>query len=157
MKTNIKRFRRRFRRNLFAVDRLEISVIRHLVKMHKIQIRENSQFQHTEFCILISQKFIGKQPYIPYNKRGCCQNGKRFAFRQNGNILRTSSIIGGDTNGKFNERYINDRNSGWRCWYCSYDDQYYRDGDQYHADQSETKALKKQPPPPKVQVAFLEL
>lgn len=71
--------------------------------MHKIQIRENSQFQYAEFCILISQKFIGKQPYIPYNKRGCCQNGKRFAFRQNGNILRTSSIIGGDTNGKFNE------------------------------------------------------
>ena len=114
--------------------------------MHKIQIRENSQFQHAEFCILISQKFIGKQPSIPYNKRGCCQNGKRFAFRQNGNILRTSSIIGGDTNGKFNERYINDRNSGWRCWYCSYDDQYYRDRDQYRADQSETKALKKQPP-----------
>ncbi len=114
--------------------------------MHKIQIRENSQFQHAEFCILISQKFIGKQPSIPYNKRGCCQNGKRFAFRQNGNILRTSSIIGGDTNGKFNERYINDRNSGWRCRYCSHDYQHHRDRDQYRADQSETKALKKQPP-----------
>lgn len=60
-------------------------------------------------------------------------------------------------NGKFNERYINDRNSGWRCRYCSYDDQHHRDRDQYRADQSETKALKKQPPPPKVQVAFLEL
>ena len=39
----------------------------------------------------------------------------------------------------------------------SYDDQHHRDRDQYRADQSETKALKKQPPPPKVQVAFLEL
>ena len=97
------RFHRRFRWNLFAVNSLKIPVMRHLVKMHKIQIRENSQFQHTQFCILILQKFIGKQSSIPYNKRGCCQNGKRFAFRRNGNILRTSSIIGGDTNGKFNE------------------------------------------------------
>ncbi len=34
------------------------------------------------------------------------QNGKRFTFRQNDDILRTSSIIGGDTNGKSIERYI---------------------------------------------------
>ena len=136
------------------MNSLKIAVIRHLVKMHKIQIRENSQFQHTEFCILISQKIIGKQPSIPYNKRGCCQNGKRFAFRQSENILRTSSIIRGDTNGKFNERYINDRNSGWRCRYCSYDDQYYRDRDQYRADQSETKALKKQPLRPRCRLLF---
>ena len=36
----------------------------------------------------------------------CYQNGKRFTFRQNDDILRTSSIIGGDTNGKSIERYI---------------------------------------------------
>ena len=95
------------------------------------------------------EPFCCEQPSISYNKRGCCQNGKRFAFRQNGNILRTSSIIGGDINGKFNERYINDRNSGWRCRYCSYDHQHHRDRDQYRTDQSETKALKKQPPRPR--------
>ena len=30
----------------------------------------------------------------------CYQNGKRFTFRQNDDILRASSIIGGDTDGK---------------------------------------------------------
>ncbi len=39
----------------------------------------------------------------------CYQNGKRFTFRQNDDILRASSIIGGDTDGKSIERYI-------RCW-----------------------------------------
>ena len=37
---------------------------------------------------------------------GCYQNGQRFAFRQNEYILRTSSINGGGTDGKYNERYI---------------------------------------------------
>ena len=32
---------------------------------------------------------------------GCYQNGKRFAFCQNEYILRASSIIGGDTYGKY--------------------------------------------------------
>ena len=36
----------------------------------------------------------------------CYQNGKRFTFRQNDDILRASSIIGGDTDGKSIERYI---------------------------------------------------
>ena len=35
----------------------------------------------------------------------CYQNGKRFTFRQNDDILRASSIIGGDTDGKSIERY----------------------------------------------------
>ena len=34
----------------------------------------------------------------------CYQNGKRFTFRQNDDILRASSIIGGDTDGKSIER-----------------------------------------------------
>ena len=42
-------------------------------------------------------------------KMECYQNGKRFTFRQNDDILRASSIIGGDTDGKSIERYI-------RCW-----------------------------------------
>ena len=74
--------------------------------MHKILFCENNQFDHSEFWMPVLQKNVGKYQEIPYNKHGCCQNGKRFAFRQNGNILRTSSIIGGDTDGKFNERYI---------------------------------------------------
>ena len=41
--------------------------------------------------------------YLTY---GCYQNGSRFAFRQNEYILRTSSINGGGTDGKYNERYI---------------------------------------------------
>ena len=41
--------------------------------------------------------------YLTY---GCYQNGQRFAFRQNEYILRTSSINGGGTDGKYNERYI---------------------------------------------------
>ena len=80
-----------------------------MVKIHKCQFRKNSQYHCIKFWMLLPQKFIGKQWQIPYNKHGCYQNGKRFAFRQNGNILRTSSIIGGDTDGKFNERYI-----GWQ-------------------------------------------
>ena len=35
----------------------------------------------------------------------CYQNGKRFTLRQNDDILRASSIIGGDTDGKSIERY----------------------------------------------------
>ena len=77
-----------------------------LVKIYKSQFHKNNQIQSLKFWMLIPQKFIGKQSRIPYNEHGCYQNGKRFAFRQNGNILRTSSIIGGDTDGKFNERYI---------------------------------------------------
>ncbi|EFC98419.1 hypothetical protein CLOSTHATH_03379 [Hungatella hathewayi DSM 13479] len=40
---------------------------------------------------------IVKEQGIWYYKDGCCQNGKRFAFRQNEYILRTSRISGGDT------------------------------------------------------------
>ena len=61
---------------------------------------------------------------------------------QNGKLARMGTMR--NTNGKFNERYINDRNSGWRCRYCSYDDQHHRDRDQYRADQSETKVQKNQ-------------
>ena len=39
-----------------------------------------------------------------YNNFGCYQNGTRFAFCQNEYILRTSSIIGGDTYGKYSKR-----------------------------------------------------
>ena len=35
----------------------------------------------------------------------CYQNGKRFTFRQSGYILRASSIVGGDTDGKSIERH----------------------------------------------------
>lgn len=31
---------------------------------------------------------------------GVTENGKRFAFRQDEYVLRTSSVFGGDTNGK---------------------------------------------------------
>ena len=147
VKTNIKGSAGFLRRNLFALNNLKISVIWPLVKIYKNLFCKNNQFRYLKFWMPIPQKFIGKHSLILYNKHRCCQNGKRFAFRRNGNILRASSIIGGDTNGKFNERYINDRNSGWRCQYCSYDYQYYRNRDQYCTDQSETKALKKQPPP----------
>ena len=37
----------------------------------------------------------------------CYQNGKRFTFRQNDDILRASSIIGGDTDGKSIELHGN--------------------------------------------------
>ena len=156
VKTNIKGSAGFLRRDLFALNNLKISVIWPLVKIYKNLFCKNSQFQHIKFWIPVSHKFIGKRPPILYNKYGCCQNGKRFAFRRNGNILRTSSIIGGDTNGKFNERYINDRNSGWRCRYCSYDYQHHRDRDQYRADQSETKALKSNRPPSQGIGCFLE-
>ena len=36
---------------------------------------------------------------------GVIKNDKRFAFRQSEYILRTSSIFGGDTDGKQKERY----------------------------------------------------
>ena len=109
-KTNIKGSAGFLRRDLFALNNLKISVIWPLVKIYKNLFCKNSQFRYLKFWMPIPQKFIGKRPTILYNKYRCCQNGKRFAFRRNGNILRTSSIIGGDTNRKFNERYINDRN-----------------------------------------------
>ena len=110
VKTNIKGSAGFLRRDLFALNNLKISVIWPLVKIYKNLFCKNSQFRYLKFWMPIPQKFIGKRPTILYNKYRCCQNGKRFAFRRNGNILRTSSIIGGDTNRKFNERYINDRN-----------------------------------------------
>ena len=64
----------------------------------------------------------------------CYQNGKRFTFRQNDDILRASSIIGGDTDGKSIERYIR----CWEQWYCCYDHQYHRNAYQYRTDCTET-------------------
>lgn len=36
---------------------------------------------------------------------GVTENDKRFAFRRSEYSLRTSSIYGGDTSGKYSERY----------------------------------------------------
>ena len=50
--------------------------------------------------------YLQNGKYMLYLTYGCYQNGQRFAFRQNEYILRTSSINGGGTDGKYNERYI---------------------------------------------------